>query len=57
MVASRRRDADAGEDCICPQVMAEIVEAMRTILVDVLVPQIWEKSSTEVRLSSATEDR
>ena len=35
----------------------EIVEAVRTIPVDVLVPQIWKKSSTEVRLTSATEDR
>ena len=42
---------------IRPQVNAEIVEALRTIPVDVLVPQIWKKSSTEVRFTSATEDR
>ena len=57
MAASRRRDADAGDDWIRPQVMAEIVEAVRMIPVDVLVPQIWKKSLTEVRLTSATEDR
>ena len=55
VVASRRRDADAGEDLIFPQVMVEIVEAVRTILADVLVPQIWKNSSTEVRLTSATD--
>ena len=57
MVACRRRDADAGDDLIRPQVMAESVEAVRMILVDVPVPQIWKKSSTEVRLMSAREDR
>ena len=33
----RRRDADAGEDCLFTQVMAEIVETVRTIPVDVTV--------------------
>ena len=40
VVASRRRDADVGEDWILPQVMAEIVKAVRAIHVDVLVRQI-----------------
>ena len=35
----RRRDADAGEDRIFPQVMAKIVEIVRTIPVDVSVPR------------------
>ena len=42
-IASRRRDADAGEDWILPHVMAEIVEVVRTFPVDVLVPQILDR--------------
>ena len=40
----RRRDADAGEDWIFTQVMAKIVEAVRTIPADCVEREIWTHS-------------
>ena len=40
-----------------PRVKKEIIEVVRMIPVNMPVSQIWKKSSTEVRLTSATEDR
>ena len=41
-----RRDADAGEDWMSTQVMAKIVEIVRTILVDVSVRRLGRNRQT-----------